>query len=267
MDLIVLTPFDLSLSAILVLLLALLSYRLQLGVGRRMLIAAARSTVQLLLIGMVLKFLFSQSDPFLIGAVTLIMLLVAGHEVMARQKHRYIGPWAFGIGTFSMLISSFSVTLIALVVIIGVEPWYSPQYLIPLLGMLLGNTMSGVALSLDNLSRSAWEKRAIIEAQLMLGAHYYQAIGQIRREALRSGLIPIINSMSVAGLVSLPGMMTGQILGGSPPLDAAKYQLLILLLIAFGTGMGSIAAVYIGSIRLFDERQRLRLDRLRAARD
>lgn len=267
MELIHLGPLDLSISAILVLLLALLSHRLQLGVGRRMLIAALRSVVQLLLIGMVLKFLFAQRDPLLIGVVTLVMLLVAGHEVMARQKHRYIGPWAFGIGTFSMLISSFSVTLIALLVIIRVEPWYSPQYLIPLLGMLLGNTMSGVALSLDNLSRSAWEKRAQIEAQLILGAEYTEAISHIRREALRSGLIPIINSMSVAGLVSLPGMMTGQILGGSPPLEAAKYQILILLLIAFGTGLGSIAAVYIGSFRLFDERHRLRLDRLRPASD
>jgi putative ABC transport system permease protein len=266
-ELIRLTPLDLSISALLVLLLAFTSHRLQLGVGRRMLIASLRSVVQLLLIGMVLKFLFAQREPLLIGFVTLIMLAVAGHEVMARQKHRFIGPWAFGIGTFSMLISSFSVTLIALLVVIRVDPWYTPQYLIPLLGMLLGNTMSGVALSLDNLSRHAWEKRGIIEGQLMLGADYAEAIGQIRRESLRSGLIPIINSMSVAGLVSLPGMMTGQILGGSPPLEAAKYQILILLLIAFGTGLGSIAAVYIGSARLFDDRHRLRLDRLREASD
>ncbi|MEO5341750.1 MAG: iron export ABC transporter permease subunit FetB [Gammaproteobacteria bacterium SHHR-1] len=267
MDLITLSPWDLAISAILVLLLALLSYRLQLGVGRRLVVAASRSVVQLLLIGMVLKFLFSQDNPLLIGMVTLVMLLVAGHEVMARQKHRYVGPWAFGIGSFSMLVSSFSVTLIALLVIIQVEPWYAPQYLIPLLGMLLGNTMSGIALSLDNLSRAAWDQRGRIEAQLLLGADYAQAIGSIRREALRSGLIPIINTMSVAGLVSLPGMMTGQILGGSPPLEAAKYQILILLLIAFGTGLGSITAVYIGSVRLFDHRQRLRLDRLQRASD
>ena len=85
----------------------------------------------------------------------------------------------------------------------------------------------------------------------------------LRREALRSGLIPIVNAMAAAGLVSLPGMMTGQILAGSPPLEAAKYQLLILFLIAGGTGLGTMAAVWIGSRRLFDDRQRLRLDRLR----
>jgi len=266
-ELIRLTPFSLALTAVLVLLLALLSYRLHLGVGRRLIIAALRSTVQLLLLGMVLTILFDQRNPWLIGLITLIMLSVASHEVTARQKHRYAGGWGYGIGAASMLLSSFSVTLLTLLVIIRVEPWYTPQYLIPLLGMLLGNTMSGVALSLDNLSRAAWGKKGEIEARLMLGAEFGEAIREIRRDALRSGLIPIINSMSVAGVVSLPGMMTGQILGGSPPFEAAKYQILILLLIAFGTGLGSIFAVYAGSARLFDERQRLRLDRLNSSAD
>ena len=88
------------------------------------------------------------------------------------------------------------------------------------------------------------------------------ACADLRREALRSGLIPIVNAMAAAGLVSLPGMMTGQILAGSPPLEAAKYQLFILFLISAGTGLGAMAAVWIGSRRLFDDRQRLRLDRL-----
>jgi putative ABC transport system permease protein len=110
-----------------------------------------------------------------------------------------------------------------------------------------------------------WERRGAIEARLMLGHNWHEAVGELRREALRSGLIPIINAMTAAGIVSLPGMMTGQILAGSPPLEAAKYQLLILFLIAAGTGLGSMAAVWIGAQRLFDERQRLRLDRLRDA--
>ena len=97
----------------------------------------------------------------------------------------------------------------------------------------------------------------------MLGHTWDQAIGDLRRRALRSGLIPIINAMAAAGVVSLPGMMTGQILGGSPPLEAAKYQIMILLLIAVGTGLGAIAAVSLGAFRLFDHRQRLRLDRLK----
>jgi putative ABC transport system permease protein len=97
----------------------------------------------------------------------------------------------------------------------------------------------------------------------MLGETWYQAIEMFRRESIRSGLIPIINSMMAAGLVSLPGMMTGQILGGNPPMEAVRYQILIMFLIAGGTGLGTITSVWIGCRRLFDDRQRLRLDRLR----
>jgi putative ABC transport system permease protein len=247
----------------LVLLLSLMSWRLRLGVEGRVLVAAARSTVQLILLGLVLKVLFELESLPWIAALALFMLTVAGWEVMARQKRRYRGPWGMGIGTLSMFLSSFSVTLLALLVIVRVEPWYQPQYLIPLLGMLLGNTMNGIAIALDNLTRNAWESRGRIEARLLLGADWDTAIGDIRREALRSGLIPIVNAMATAGVVSLPGMMTGQILAGSPPMEAAKYQLMIMFLIAAGTGLGSVAAVWIGSRRLFDERERLRLDRLR----
>ena len=262
MNLIALSVWDLILAAGLVLLLAALSWRLCLGVGRRVLVAALRGTVQLMLVGLVLKQLFAQANPVLIGLIVLVMWSVAGWEVQSRQKRRYTGPWGYGIGTLSLFLSSFSVTLLALLVIIQVEPWYQPRYLIPLLGMLLGNTMSGVAIALDQLTRQAWDARGCIEARLLLGATWEEAIADLRREALRSGLIPIVNAMAAAGLVSLPGMMTGQILAGSPPLEAAKYQLLILFLISAGTGLGAMAAVWIGSRRLFDDRQRLRLDRL-----
>ena len=263
MSLISLSPWDLALAAALVLLLALMSWRLHLGVGRRVLIAAARSTLQLILLGYVLKILFELESLPWIASLALFMLAVAGWEVLARQKRRYRGAWGFGIGTTSMFLSSFSVTLVALLVVIRVEPWYQPQYLIPLLGMMLGNTMTGVAIALDNLTRQAWEGRGRIEARLLLGADWNDAIADVRRDALRSGLIPIVNAMATAGIVSLPGMMTGQILAGSPPMEAAKYQLMIMFLVSAGTGLGSVAAVWIGSRRLFDERQRLRLDRLR----
>jgi putative ABC transport system permease protein len=264
MKLISLTPFDLALASLLVLALALLSLRLSLGIGRRLLIAALRTAVQLSLLGLVLKYLFMQSHPLLIAALALFMLMVAGFEVMARQQRRFIGVWGMGVGTLSMFISSFSVTLIALTVIIQAQPWYAVQYTIPLLGMLLGNTMSGIAIALDNLTQSAWKQQREIEGRLMLGHGWEEAIRGIRRNALRSGLIPIINAMAAAGVVSLPGMMTGQILAGSPPFEAAKYQILIMLLISAGTGFGASAAVWIGSKRLFDDRERLRLDRLKA---
>jgi len=261
-DLISLSPWDLVIAASLVCLLALFSWLLHLGIGRQLLISAARSTVQLMLLGMVLKTLFTQTNLWLIGLLTLVMLAVAGYEVMARQQRRFSGSWGYGLGTVSMFLSSFTITLLALFTVIKVDPWYQPQYLIPLLGMLLGNTMSGIAIALDNLTRTTWEQRNVIEARLVMGHEWHQAIASIRRDALRSGLIPIINAMTTAGIVSLPGMMTGQILAGSPPMEAAKYQLMILFLIAAGSGLGSMSAIWAGSRRLFDDRQRLRLDRL-----
>ncbi len=264
MNLITLSTFDLGLAALLVLALAATSLRLRLGVERDLIIATVRTFVQLLLIGLVLKVLFENANLLWITLMAAIMLAAAGREVMVRQQRRFLGWWGYGLGTMSMFISSFTVTLLVLFTIIGAEPWYTPQYAIPLLGMMLGNTMNGVALGLDRLTQSAWQQRAIIESRLMLGEDADTAISEIAREATRTGMIPIINAMAAAGIVSLPGMMTGQILAGAPPLEAVKYQILIMCTITIGTGFATIAAVRIGARRLFDERQRLRLERLHA---
>jgi putative ABC transport system permease protein len=263
MNVISLGALDLAIAALLVLLVALVQWRMRLGNTRSLLLAAVRTTVQLLLVGMVLKFVFDSSTPLWIAVMALVMLLAAGREVMSRQQRRFTGAWGYAVGTTSMFMSSFSVTLLALLVMIGPEPWYQPRYAIPLLGMLLGNTMNGISLGLDNLTRNAWENRQLVEARLALGDRWHDAITDIRRNSIRVGMIPIINAMAAAGLVSLPGMMTGQILAGSPPLEAVKYQILIMFLIASGTGLGTITAVMLGSRRLFDERERLRLDRLK----
>lgn len=266
MNLIELTPFDLSLAASLVVLLAILSRVLKLGIANQLLVAGVRTVVQLLLIGLVLKSIFSYVHLGWISLLSVIMLLLAGREVMVRQKYRLRGWWGFGLGTMSMFVSSFSITMIALNVIVNVDPWYTPQYAIPMLGMMLGNTMNGISLGQDRLNQSAWQQRAIIEARLMLGWSWSRAISDIRQDSIRTGLMPIINAMAAAGIVSLPGMMTGQILAGSPPMEAVKYQILIMFLITAGTGFGTFVAVWFGSRRLFDERERLRLDRLQATK-
>ncbi|MDH5182396.1 MAG: iron export ABC transporter permease subunit FetB [Gammaproteobacteria bacterium] len=262
MNLISLSAFDLSIAALLVVGLAISTTLLGLGLGRQLVIAAIRTTLQLLLVGFILKFLFDNLHLGWMSLVASIMLVAAGYEVMQRQKHRFRGVWGYGMGTFSMFISSFSLTLFALMVIIGNEPWYQPQYAIPLLGMMLGNTMSGISLGLDRLTQSAKQQRTAIEARLMLGHSWSQAVSMIRSDSMRVGMIPMINAMAAAGLVSLPGMMTGQILAGSPPLEAVKYQILIMFLITVGTGFGTMVAVWLGARRLFDERHRLRLERL-----
>ena len=257
---------DLMIAAVLVILLALLTEWMKVRLGSQILIAAIRTAVQLLLIGLVLKVLFENAGALWVALLAFFMLSVASYEVMARQQRRFTGWWGYGVGTLSMFLSSFVVTLFALSIILGNDPWYSPQYSIPLMGMLLGNTMNGISLSMDRLTQNAWEQRRVIEARLMLGHDHKEAIGELRQNAIRSGMIPIINAMATAGVVSLPGMMTGQILAGAPPVEAVKYQILIMFLIAAGTGLGTLVAVAIGSRRLFDERERLRLDHLQPTR-
>ena len=256
-------PFELGLPALLLALAGLLSWRLQMGVERRLLVAALRAAVQLSLLGLVLAQLFATLSPWLIALVAAFMLAVAGYEVWSRQTRRLRGWWGYGTGTLSMLLSSVTIALLTVGVILQPRPWYHPQYLIPLLGMLLGNTMTGIAVAMDGLGRETWNRRGEVEARLMLGDSAREAIGDIRRAALRAGLIPIVNAMTTAGVVSLPGMMTGQILAGGDPMQAARYQMMILFLIAAGTALGSASAVLIMSRRLFDARERLRLDHLR----
>jgi len=258
-----LSTFDLSLAALLVVTLALASWRIYPALATQLLIAALRTAIQLTLIGLVLKALFAHVSLLWVALLSLLMLAVAGREVMARQHRRFSGSWGYAIGAVSMFISSFTVALFALLVVVGNQPWYQPQYAIPLLGMLLGNTMNGISLALDRLTQSAWEQREVIEARLLLGHSAGEAVSAIRRQVFRTGLIPIINAMAAAGIVSLPGMMTGQILAGAAPVEAVKYQIMIMFLITGGAGFGTLAAVTLALRRLFDERQRLRLDRLK----
>ena len=226
-------------------------------------------TIQLSLVGHVLRLLFDNVALYWVALTALVMLLVAGREALARQKRRLAGWTGFSIGTGSMFVTSFSVIILTLNVIIRQDPptpWYTPQYAIPLLGMLLGNTMTAVALAMDRLTGALWEGRAVVEQRLLLGQTRSEAVSDIRREAMRLGMIPMINSMAATGVVSLPGMMTGQILAGNSPLEAVMYQILVMFLISASTGFGVALALTLTSRRLFDERHRLRLDRLAAAK-
>jgi len=261
---ITLSYWEVAAASVFVFIDAGLSVIFGLRLHRSLLVAAIRMVVQLALVGLVLTALFSVVSPLWTGIAALAMVLFAGHEAAQRQERRLSGWWSYGLGTGFMMMSSILMTVFALMTALRPNPWYDPRYAIPLLGMILGNCMTGVGLGLNTLTTSLVSRRASVEAQLMLGAT--SAAAPVTREALRSALMPVINSMSVTGVVSLPGMMTGQILGGVPPAEAVKYQILVMFLIAGGTGLGAVTAVLGGVYRLTDARHRLRLDRLTAAK-
>ncbi len=262
MEIIQLTLFDLFLTACLLSSLALATYLLNVGNTQQLLIAALRNFIQLIFIGYILQFIFNSRSFAQVFLIASIMLLIAGWEINARQKYQLTNNAGLKIATLSLFVSSFLVTWFALQIIIQPEPWYSPQYAIPLLGMLLGNTMNGIALGMDNLNQNIYQQRFIIEQRLMLGETSQQAISDIKSNGIRTAMIPIINSMAVAGLVSMPGMMTGQVLSGTEPLVAVKYQILIFYLISTGAGFGIMIAVWQISKRLFDDRDRLLINNL-----
>lgn len=266
MTIVQLDYIDLAVAALLLLVTAGLSIVLRLGLERSLLIAAVRMTAQLLLVALVLRLLFALASPWWTAAMAAVMLVFAGYEVMARQERRFAGIWSYGIGTTTMTVAAVSVTVFALATQIGTDPWYDPRYAIPLLGMVLGNAMTGISLGLNTLTTAATRERAAIDGQLALGMSRYEAFRPVIRQATRSGFMPIINAMAAVGLVYLPGMMTGQILAGVDPVEAVKYQLLIMFLIAGATALGVVMSIYAGVGRLTDGRHRLRLDRLVSSR-
>lgn len=224
-------------------------------------IASLRMVVQLFLIGFVLEWLFSQQNPWLVVALGLFMALVAGRSTAARTKRNFIG--IYWNSFLSVLTAAAIVTSLAVTTIIQVDPWYDPQYLIPLLGMVLGNTINGTSLGLDRFMDDLVDQRDQIETLLTLGATRWEAARRQIQDAIRVGMIPITNSMMVTGLVSLPGMMTGQILAGASPIDAVRYQIVIFFMIASGTAIGTFGVVMLAFNRLLSPSHQLRLDLLR----
>ncbi len=259
---IALSATDIALAATFLALNTVLSAVLRLGLERQLVIASLRMIVQLLMVGLLLKAVFAAASPWVTLAVAAAMIAFAGREIRARQARRLKGLWGYGLGAGAMMTAGALVTVLALTTQIRPQPWWSPQFALPLFGMILGNTMTGISLGLDTLHGALHRERAAIEAQLLLGRTRREAILPAARRALRSGFTPIINAMAATGVVSLPGMMTGQILSGVDPQEAVKYQLLIMFLIGGATGLGVLGAVGASAWRLTDGRDRLRLDRL-----
>lgn len=252
---------QLAFAALLLLANAGLSLWLGLGIGRSLLVAGARALVQLLLVGLVLRTVFELGSPWLIGAVLLAMLASAAWETMSRQHRRFAGHWAYSMGAGSITVATLPVTALAMI-LLHPDPWYDPRFTIPMFGIVLGNAMSGISVSLNAFNTTLVREQRAIEARLALGATRDEALGPVRRDALKTGIIPTINQMSAAGIITLPGMMTGQVLAGMSPFDAAKYQVFVLFLLAGATGFGAAAAVIAASRRATDARHRLRLDRI-----
>jgi len=249
----------LSMYALMLLPLAIL-FHLRIGVVRDVLIGLFRMTVQLVLVGLYLKYVFQLNNPFVSLLWVAIMLVVANLSILGKAGLKR-GPF-FWRSLAGMAGSTLYASGWFILVAIRPEPLYDARYMVPIIGMILGNCLRSNVLSLERFYSGIRKNENEFTTHLMLGATLREATLPYLRDAVKAAVNPSIATMATMGIVSLPGMMTGQILGGSPPMEAAKYQLMILFMIAAGSGLGSLTAIWAGSRHLFDDRQRLRLDRL-----
>jgi putative ABC transport system permease protein len=238
----------------------LLSVWLGLGMEGRLAVAAVRTVVQLTLLGAILVPVMQARSPWLVGLVCTGMVALGARESVRRVSRRYGGMYPAAL--VSLGIAAGTTSVLATAALLQVEPWWEPRYLIPLLGMILGNGLTGIGLGLDRCIDRLDRGRQEVEVWLARGASRWEAARPVAADAVRTGMIPILNTMSVVGVVSIPGMMTGQILGGSDPALAARYQILIIFLIAAATALGTASAVLLSIRALFDDGHRLRVDRL-----
>jgi putative ABC transport system permease protein len=228
---------------------------LRLGLEKKLFWASLRTIVQLVLIGFVLDWIFADRPWYCVVGMILLMTLMAGISAAKRSERRYQGVWFDSL--VSMWASSWIVGAMGIFAVMQVPrqgesfAWYDPQYCIPLMGMILGNTLNGITLGWDRFGDELTHRRDQIETLLALGGTRWEAALGAIQNAVRTGMIPIINSMMVVGIVSLPGMMTGQMVTGMTPDQAVKYQIVIMFLIAVGTSLGTVMVVLLSYWRLF----------------
>lgn len=228
----------------------------RLGLFKDLAIGVVRTIVQLVLVGYVILFIFKKNHAGLTVAAILVMVIFAGWTALRKVKGRKSA--IYPITTLSIFAGSALTLAYVMFLVIRPEEWSNPQYLIPLAGMIIGNAMNGTALAIERLESEVRQTRAAIEVRLSLGATRMQAAAEAIRKAVNAALIPPINAMMVVGLVFLPGMMTGQILAGTDPVIAARYQMVVMFMLPAATTLSVVLAVFAYVPRLFTAAHQLR---------
>ena len=229
---------DLALASALVLVAMAIAAWQRLGLVRGFAIGAVRAVVQLVAVGYVLAFLMSTRQPYLILLTLLVMLVAA--TVTATERQKSGRARLFLVSGTAMLIGAGLTLAYVDAVVLRLRPWYDPQYLIPLFGMIIGNAMNGAALAAERMNSEMELRRGEVEAYLALGASPARASAEAVRRALVASMMPTLNMLMVVGLVSLPGMMTGQVIAGSSPLTAVRYQIVVVFMLSGAVAITSV---------------------------
>ncbi len=246
-----------SMYALMLIPLAILAY-LQLGMLREMVIGMVRMTVQLGLVGLYLKYIFQLNSLFVSLLWVAVMLVAANLSILSKAGLKR-GPFFWrslaGVAGSTLLVSAWFI-LIA----IRPDPVYDARYMIPIVGMVLGNCLRSNVLSLERFYSGLRKNENEYMTTLMLGATLHEATRPYLRDAIKAAVNPSIATMATMGIVSLPGMMTGQILGGALPTTAIKYQIGIMICIFTAMVVASLVNILLSLAVAFDDHQRLRQD-------
>jgi len=223
---------------------------------KEILISSIRMTVQLILAGYLLALVFDHPSPYITVGIIILMEGFAIYTVFKKFKGKLSGKLKKAIA-ISMLTGTLSCLLYFLLVVVQIDPWYDPQYFIPIAGMVVGNSMTGISLGAKSLIDGMTTQKNLVEEALVLGATPRSATKSIIDNTFDSAIMPTINSMVGMGIVFLPGMMTGQILSGTLPTTAVAYQISIMLGILGAVSFTVILMLYLGYRSFFNKEDQL----------
>jgi len=233
-----------------------ISIRQNLGLERDLVVGSLRAMTQLYLVGLILAAVFSAARWYWVILILGVMTAVATQAVVSRLRKPL--PGAYGIAAVAMSVSTAATLAYVIGVVVRVHPWYEPQYIVPIAGMILGNSMTSAALAGDRLQGELRARADEVEARLALGFSGREAVHPLVRASLQAAMIPVVNGMMTVGLVQLPGMMTGQILAGSSPMTAIRYQIVVVFMLATATAIGSLLFVRLAARRYLTPAHQLR---------
>lgn len=241
---------------LLLLFVLLIMKKCQISQSKLLIIASIRMTVQLTLAGLVLTYLFENPHP--VATLSYVALMTAFSIVRVLGKHKELNPRFRLIIGCSIALPGLAVMAFFIGIVVG-ESLLNPQYVIPVAGMILGNTMTGTALGIKTFRESLTGQRARMLALLNLGVRPQRILLPFVRQALETALLPTLNSMLGMGIVALPGMMTGQILSGTLPTTAILYQIAIMIAICTVVCLSTFCSLYFGYHTLYNKQNQFLL--------
>ena len=253
-DVISLNILQFSLIYILLVIVLLIMKKCRINQTKLLIVASVRMTVQLVLAGLVLTYIFQNPHPLFTVGYLILMTGFAVFMVFRRNKESKIFNRQFKIITaVSLSASGLAIVCFFISVVVGVSV-LNPQYTIPISGMIIGNAMTGTSLGLKAFNESIAAHRIRIDTLLNMGAAPRKIITPFVNQAIETALLPTLNSMLGMGIISLPGMMTGQILSGTMPMTAILYQIAIIIAISTVTCLSVFCCLYFGAGTLYNKR-------------